>query len=259
MEHFGVVRNWPRLLASALYERLCLATRDNELADAEKLLEQMQGLLADVPEQRCALSEIKDLYQLAQVRVLLLKQDYQRAIEISTSEIREHRLLGNMTRALLSQLLYVQALALAGDEKAALKNLAQVLKNAEKAGLLRSVMDDIKPISLLFNKLVSEQPQIVSASYLAKMLEVCRTSISENNASQKPAAKRVSLSPREQDMLRLLRTGKVNKEIARELNLSLETVKWHLKNLYSKLGVANRLQAISQTDVLLTGDNPIHH
>ena len=259
MEHFGVVRNWPRLLASALYERLCLATRDNELADAEKLLEQMQGLLADVPEQRCALSEIKDLYQLAQIRVLLLKQDYQRAIEISTSEIREHRLLGNMTRALLSQLLYVQALALAGDEKAALKNLAQVLKNAEKAGLLRSVMDDIKPISLLFNKLVSEQPQIVSASYLAKMLEVCRTSISENNASQKPAAKRVSLSPREQDMLRLLRTGKVNKEIARELNLSLETVKWHLKNLYSKLGVANRLQAISQTDVLLTGDNPIHH
>ncbi len=55
-----------------------------------------------------------------------------------------------------------------------------------------------------------------------------------------------SLTPREQDLLASLADGRTNAQIARELGISLNTVKFHLKNLYEKLGVNNRAQAVGR-------------
>jgi DNA-binding CsgD family transcriptional regulator len=52
-----------------------------------------------------------------------------------------------------------------------------------------------------------------------------------------------NLNPREVDVLACLVTGKSNREIAAELNISISTVKAHLSSLYQKLGVSSRLQA----------------
>lgn len=51
------------------------------------------------------------------------------------------------------------------------------------------------------------------------------------------------LSRREMQMLKGLTEGKTNKEIARGLNIQEPTVKLHMKNLYRKIGVANRTRA----------------
>ncbi|WP_425511269.1 response regulator transcription factor [Pseudomarimonas salicorniae] len=53
------------------------------------------------------------------------------------------------------------------------------------------------------------------------------------------------LSPREQEVLGKLCRGLSNKQIARELNLSENTVKTHLGNLYAKLGVGRRTEALA--------------
>ncbi len=53
------------------------------------------------------------------------------------------------------------------------------------------------------------------------------------------------LSDREKEMLIFLANGVSNKEMAQKMFVSENTVKFHLKNVYSKLGVANRLQAIN--------------
>ncbi|MBL8298705.1 MAG: response regulator transcription factor [Rhodanobacteraceae bacterium] len=52
------------------------------------------------------------------------------------------------------------------------------------------------------------------------------------------------LSPREQQVLRHLVSGLTNKQIARELTLSENTVKTHLANVYAKLGVGRRVEAL---------------
>lgn len=52
------------------------------------------------------------------------------------------------------------------------------------------------------------------------------------------------LTPREQDVLRLLAEDLKNRDIAEELGVHRDTVRWYLKSLYQKLGVTNRLSAI---------------
>jgi len=53
-----------------------------------------------------------------------------------------------------------------------------------------------------------------------------------------------SLTPREQEVLHLLAEGASNQEIARQLVISLATAKKHVASILSKLGAANRTQAI---------------
>ena len=54
------------------------------------------------------------------------------------------------------------------------------------------------------------------------------------------------LTARESQVLSLLGGGLSNKMIARELHISEHTVKFHISSLYSKLGVSNRAEAVSQ-------------
>lgn len=60
------------------------------------------------------------------------------------------------------------------------------------------------------------------------------------------AIEALGLTRREIEMLGFLSRGKSNKEIARDLDLSPNTIKTHLANLYVKLGVKNRTQAVSK-------------
>ena len=57
--------------------------------------------------------------------------------------------------------------------------------------------------------------------------------------------RREPLTDRETEVLALLATGMSNVEIGAELFISVNTVKSHLKNVYSKLGVSNRTRALS--------------
>ncbi|MFV1853410.1 MAG: response regulator transcription factor [Thalassospira sp.] len=63
------------------------------------------------------------------------------------------------------------------------------------------------------------------------------------------------LTPREREVLALLSEGRPNKDIARHLDLREITVKYHLKNIYRKLNVSNRAQAVKMAleDMARTG------
>jgi two-component system, NarL family, nitrate/nitrite response regulator NarL len=65
-----------------------------------------------------------------------------------------------------------------------------------------------------------------------------------------PAIDLPKLSPRELEVLRLMASGQSNKEIARSLGLSPDTIKDHLENLYRKLEVADRVTAAKRAQQL---------
>ena len=58
------------------------------------------------------------------------------------------------------------------------------------------------------------------------------------------------LSEREREVLRLMVRGDSNQAIAETLVLSIDTVKRHVSNIFSKLGVNNRVQAAARARVL---------
>lgn len=65
---------------------------------------------------------------------------------------------------------------------------------------------------------------------------------------QKPKSKSkvdTALTKREIQILQLTATGATNTEIAEQLNVSMHTVKTHIYNLFKKLGVCNRMQAVN--------------
>jgi LuxR family maltose regulon positive regulatory protein len=65
-----------------------------------------------------------------------------------------------------------------------------------------------------------------------------------------PAEMIEPLSEREMEVLRLIAEGLSNEEVAQRLVLSLPTVKWHTGNIYGKLGVKNRTQAVATARTL---------
>jgi DNA-binding CsgD family transcriptional regulator len=67
-----------------------------------------------------------------------------------------------------------------------------------------------------------------------------------------------TLSRREIDVLRLMADGQSNQEIAQVLIVALNTVKMHVKHIYRKLGVKNRVQAVAQARVLGMLVTPMH-
>lgn len=64
------------------------------------------------------------------------------------------------------------------------------------------------------------------------------------------------LSGRELEILRLLAEGLTNREVAQKLILSPETVKWYNKQIYSKLGVSSRTQAVARAREIGLFDEP---
>lgn len=69
---------------------------------------------------------------------------------------------------------------------------------------------------------------------------------------QKPAlqAQNLLLSTREKEVLELLAKGLLYKEIAEKLGVTHETVKKHLKNIYQKLHVQNKIEALNKYKLL---------
>ena len=85
------------------------------------------------------------------------------------------------------------------------------------------------------------------ARYLAKLLAVLARESAAPGAGERLSE---PLSERELEVLGLVAAGKANAEIASSLFVSLSTVKTHINNLYRKLGVSSRTQAIARAGEL---------
>ncbi len=158
------------------------------------------------------------------------------------------------------QLLAFRAILLdaQGDTGAAEALLKQALELGRPGRFNRVFLDLGKPIQAILNRLVSQYPdmQIIPA-ILAAFPEVAR--IPERNGEQ-PQISRLSrqanaslvdpLTPRELEVLALLRGPKNIKEIAQELFISYATAKRHTINIYAKLGVNQRWDAVNRAEEL---------
>jgi LuxR family maltose regulon positive regulatory protein len=154
-------------------------------------------------------------------------------------------------RGSVLQILVLRALALQAqrDRTAALTTLEQALVLAEPEGYVRLFVDEgVAMLGLLRQAYARSSVP----GYVATLLSV----FSEQHLSDSPLTSAPPgplaepLTEREREVLQLLAAGASNREIARRLVLSLGTVKKHVSNLSSKLGVQSRTQALARARVL---------
>ncbi|WP_242527389.1 LuxR C-terminal-related transcriptional regulator [Ktedonosporobacter rubrisoli] len=132
------------------------------------------------------------------------------------------------------------------QERQAREQLWQALQLALPAGLTRIFLAEGKALLHLLRRMVPVLDNAELRSYAQRILRASALR-EEQQRAIKPASSTDllvrPLSLQEQRVLRLLVAGNTNQEIAHELVITINTVKDHVKHLYRKLGVSNRLQA----------------
>ena len=191
------------------------------------------------------LSYLREFEHITLARVLLARSQGERA-EASVHEaarLLERLLLaaeeGGRTGRVL-EILVLQALAhqTLGDIPAALACLERAVTLAEPEGYVRVFIDEGPPMASLLR---TAAKQGTTRNYVRRLLAAV-SGIGQDSPVRQALID--PLSERELDVLRLLGTELDGPAIARELMVSLNTVRTHTKNIYAKLAVTNRRAAV---------------
>jgi LuxR family maltose regulon positive regulatory protein len=141
------------------------------------------------------------------------------------------------------------ALALAefksGNNEGAFTYLSAALNLAQATGLKASVLcqpGDIWPMLDRYKANIGKQPASARHEVYIDEIKDAR----DRNFNKVT----VSLSPREESVLRLIAQDKSNKEISIALKITPETVKTHLKSIFAKLNVTKRNSAVRRANAI---------
>jgi LuxR family maltose regulon positive regulatory protein len=163
---------------------------------------------------------------------------------------------GSVIETLMLQALAHQA---QGDGPAAITSLERALTLAEPEGYVQLFVAEGEPMRLLIvdYRLLGEKQKRGDSQKMIAYADKLLAAFSQPAARHRQSAlgDRQSawvepLSERELEVLKLLGTELSGPEIARELTVSLNTVRTHTKNIYSKLGVNNRRAAVRRAEDL---------
>jgi LuxR family maltose regulon positive regulatory protein len=184
------------------------------------------------------LSYLREFEHITLARLLLAGQSTNEAIGFLQRLLNAAEAGGRMGSAI--EILILQAIAhqMLGDIPAALLPLEQALTLAEPEGYACSFLDEGPPMAAL---LATAAQHGIAPNALRQILPA------PGAAENRPPVKQDLIEPlsdRELDVLRLLGTTLDGPEIARELNISLNTMRTHTRNIYSKLGVNNRRESV---------------
>lgn len=254
-ESIGHARDWPRMLAAVLVERLRLYLHEGRLMEGMACVARLAELAARHPApQRCAWTDIHQHAALARAYLALAQNQWVEAVQILSELLNEA--LGSQNQYFAIRLGATLAVAqLAGNQnEPALDTLGRTLHLAAPAGALRSIIDAGPEIGTLLDRLQpvvrkTAQAETVCA-HLARLRSAWREAWRPAVATAPAAGLRDPLSPREKNILELIALGRSNKEIARSLGVTPETVKSHLKNIFIKLNVEKRAQAVVRAQTL---------
>jgi LuxR family maltose regulon positive regulatory protein len=235
LEAFARRRDLPRLVAQALAERIRLHCHRFRLETARELLPRLEALAPRFAE--VDFQPFEALYRLqlalAQCQLALATGQESEAEEaLVRAETLAQELSRGRERLMAMALRSVLAAARGQQEPGA--TLLEAVALSEIGGFRRALSD--------------AHPSV--AAMVARMRPPAEPGAPKAAAAVAVPGVGALLTPKEAHILGLLSSGMSNKLIARAMEISDETVKWHLKNLFAKLSAGSRQHAVGRARLL---------
>jgi LuxR family maltose regulon positive regulatory protein len=226
------------------FYQAALALRQGQVAAATRWMEEVD----DLP--------LANAHALSLCIPLLIRPKLLVAQDTAASRRRAAALLAPLAQLgkrthnlrLQSEVLIVRALlhAAAGEQADALSAMEEAVHQVEPTGYVRIFADHGPRVATLLRQLSGRG---VESPFLTHILAASPPTAASAAATQRLALIE-PLTTRELEILELLAQRRSNKEIAQELIISTETVRKHASNLYQKLHVRGRRQAVDQAIAL---------
>ncbi len=134
-----------------------------------------------------------------------------------------------------------------GESRPALDALDRALTLAEPGGFVRLFVEKGAPMARLLYRVAD---QGIAPAFTGRLLAAFSAPETAAPSRERDGDVIEPLSERETEVLQLIADGLSNREIAQKLFLSLSTIKVHTYNLYGKLGVHSRTQAVAKARAL---------
>jgi LuxR family maltose regulon positive regulatory protein len=192
---------------------------------------------------------------LVAARWFIAANQPQKALFLLTQLLSKMEEQGRVLLVIECLLLSALAFRKHGDRVQAMTCFERSLVLAEPGGYVRVFLDEGPAVRSLLQEATRTQSTSDYASRLLAALEAearpgdhevltPRTFLSQPSGLAEP------LTERELELLGLIAEGLSNQEIAQRLFITLPTVKWHTTNIYGKLGVRSRTQAVVKARAL---------
>jgi LuxR family maltose regulon positive regulatory protein len=181
-------------------------------------------------------------------RLLIIQQEYSVAIALLDRLYASAASLGKWLS--VAETLVCKSIAhfKAGDAMGAQATLTQLLQLTQPEGYVRLLVDEGEPMRQLLVEYSARHVAWREHPYLARLLAAFPGASAPASTAQLPSSVPPLVEPlseRELEVLQLVAEGLSDRLIAERLIVVVGTVKRHLNNLYSKLGVHSRTQALA--------------
>jgi LuxR family transcriptional regulator, maltose regulon positive regulatory protein len=253
-ENQGNARGWGRLSAAAVLERTRLSLSEGRIDKASGCLERLERLARDYPAPtNCAWSDIQRYAALGRAYVASAEERFDDAIAILDRLRRELKSVQNLRLALSVETQLASVRFRAKQPADALRSFGNIVTLSAQAGIYQPILDrgtEIGPLLMAFQETKRAVNFHELTPYLTNLIAAWRSRYESEPGPTPSSAVAELLSARETTILKLIADGLSNKEIARDLTITPETVKTHVKRIFAKLHVERRAQAVSRAQSL---------
>jgi LuxR family transcriptional regulator, maltose regulon positive regulatory protein len=253
-ENLGYERGWDRLIAAALLERTRLYLAEGRITEASACLVRLERSATACRAPRpCAWTDIENYHALGSAYLAIARNRSQEAIDLLALPLQAAEGGHREALALRLRLTIAVALLAANERVKALEAFRKVLRVAATAGFFQTILEQGPEVGILLlaaRETVERSPYAKDELACIDRLLLGWRSLHKPGTEHGGNAVKEALSARERNILELIAEGQSNKEIARTLGVAPETVKSHLKNIFVKLDVEKRAQAVARAQTL---------
>ena len=246
LEASARVRGIDRVVATCLAEKVHLELAQGQRTAAEESIRRLRQLASRYEGRgKGTFADIPYYLGVAEAEVAAASGEHARALETLVDLIALCEAQGRLFRATTLRVRAAVSWAAEGKEAMAFDVLAPAVAFAARYSMRRVFLHEGEPaLKLLSEWLHRRDPTQAEQDYARSVIDT-GAAVEPGPARLVSASTRTdALSVRELEILALLAKAFSTKGIARTLDLSAQTVKWHLKNIYIKLGAGSREDAV---------------